>query len=87
MWWYNIIGYNEGSISHLSWIDHITARSILLTVKFVALKRKNYDPILTVKRTEWRKFIDYFYLSIEANPSKLVKKKIYFVHIGYIPRP
>ena len=50
-------------------------------------KRENTEPILTVKRTEWRKFIDYFCLSIEANPSKVSKKKMYFFHIEYIPRP
>ena len=69
MWWYNILGDNEGSISHLLRIDYITAGSILLTAKLVSLKRRNSDPIFTVKRTEWRKFIDYFGLSIEANPS------------------
>ena len=33
------------------------------------------------------KFIDYFGLSIEAEPSRVVKKNVYFVLIGYIPRP
>ena len=42
---------------------------------------ENSEPILTVKRTEWRKFIDYFGWSIEADPYKVDKKKIYFVHI------
>ena len=52
MWWYNILGDNDRSISHISRIDPITVGSILLTVKLVALKRENYEPILIVKRTE-----------------------------------
>ena len=87
MWWYNILGDNDRSISHISRIDPITVGSILLTVKLVALKRGNYEPILTVKITEWRRFIDYFGRSIEANPSRVGKKNIYILHIGYIPRP
>ena len=75
MCWYNILGDNKGSISHILWLDPITAGSILLTVKLVALKRENYEPILTVKRTEWRKFIDYFGLSIEGEPSRVKKMK------------
>ena len=34
---------------------------------------------------EWRKFIDYFGLSIEADPSRVVKNKRTFFRIGYIP--
>ena len=64
MWWYNILGDNEGSISHILRLDTITEGSILLNVKIVALKRENYEPILTVKITEWIKFIDYFGQSI-----------------------
>ena len=86
MWWYNIIGDNKGSISHLLRIDHITAGCILLTSNLVALKRGNYEPILTVKRSEWSKSIDYFGLSIDADPSRVGKKNVYFFHIGYIPR-
>ena len=78
MWWYNILGDNEISISYLLRLDPITAGSILLTVKLVALKRDNRDPILSLKRTKLRKFIDYFGLSIEANPSKVDKNKIHF---------
>ena len=85
MWWYNILGDNEGSISHILRLDPITSGSILLTVKIVALKRENSDPILIVKRTEWRKFVDYFGLSIEADPSRVGKKNLYIFHIGYIP--
>ena len=87
MWWYNILGDNKGIISHILWLDTLTAGSILLTVKLDALKGGDYKTILTVKRTEWRKFTDYFGRSIEDNPSKLGKKKIYIFHIGYIPRP
>ena len=84
---YNILGDNEGIISHLLRIGPTTEGSILLIVKRVALKRRNYEPVLTVKRTEWGKFIDYFGQSVEDNPSRLVKKKIYIFYIGYIPIP
>ena len=36
-------------------------------------------------RTEWRKSIDYFGLSIDADPSKVGKNNIHFVRIGFIP--
>ena len=84
MWWYNILGDNEGSISDLLRIDTITSGSVLLTANLVALKRENSEPILIVKRTEWRKYIYYFGLSIEATPSKLGKKNVHYVCIGYI---
>ena len=87
MWWYNIIGNKEGSISHLLRLGPITEGSILLTVNLVALKRENSEPILIVKRTEWRKFIDYFGLSIEADPYNMGKKNVQFFHIGSIPIP
>ena len=87
MWCYNILGDNNGSISHLLRLDYIAAGYILLTDKFVALKRENSEPILIVKRTEWRKFIDYFGLSNEADPSRVGKKKVHFAFIGYIPSP
>ena len=81
MWRYNIIGDNVGSISHILRLDTLTAGSILLTDNLVALKRGKYDPILIVKRTEWRKFIDYFGLSIEANPSRVgIKNKYVFLY-------
>ena len=86
MWWYNTLGDNEGNTSHILRIYPITAGSILLTVKLVALKRENSEPILIVKITEWSKFIDYFGLSIEADSSRMGKKNVYFIHIGYIPR-
>ena len=87
MWWYNIIGENKGSVSHILQLDPITLGSVLLTYKLVALKRENHEPILTVKITEWRKSIDYFGQSIESDPSRVGKMNLYFVHIGYIPSP
>ena len=86
MWWYNVLGDNKG-ISHLLWLDPITSGSILLAVKLVALKRGNTDLVLIVKSTEWRKFIGYMGKIIDANPSRVRKKSIYYVHIGYISRP
>ena len=65
-------------------LDTITVEYASITTDLVLLKRKKSDPILTVKRTEWRKFIDYFGLSIKANQSRVGKKNAYFVHIGYI---
>ena len=87
MLWYNILGDNNGRISHLLRLDIITVGCILLTANLVALKEENDDPISVVKRTEWRKFIDYFGLSIEADPSRVIKKNVYFVHIESIPSP
>ena len=87
MWWYNILGNNKESISHILRLDPITEGSILITAKLVATKRENCDPVLAVKRTEWRKFIDDFGQSIEANPSRADKKEMYFLHIGYTPIP
>ena len=78
MWWYNICGYKKGIISDLLRLDTIPEGSVLITTNLVALKRGNPDPVLTVKRTEWRKFIGYFGLSIEADPSKVGKKNVYF---------
>ena len=66
MWWYNILGDNEGHISHLLQLDPITAGCDLLTSNLVSLNRVNSEPILTVKIIEWRKFIDYFGLSIDT---------------------
>ena len=87
MWWYNILGDKKGIISHLLQLGTITAGYILLTIKIFAPKKENSDPILTSKITEWRRFIDYFGQSIEADQSRVGQKKIYFIHIGYIPRP
>ena len=70
--------------SHRLRLDPITAGSILLNAELVALKREKSEPILAVKRTKWKKFIDYFGQIIEADPSRVGKKKIYFFHIGYI---
>ena len=78
MWCYNILGDNEGIISHIFWLATINLGSILLADNLVALKRTNLDPVLTVKRIEWRKLIDYFVISIEANPSRVGKKNVHF---------
>ena len=85
MWWYNILGDYEGSISHILWLDPIATGSILLTANLFALKRGNYEPNFIIIRTEWRKFIDYFGRSTEANPSKVGKRTVYFSRVGYIP--
>ena len=87
MWWYNIFGDNEGIISHLLLIDIITSGHVILADNLFELKRETFELILTVKRTEWRKFIDYFGLSVEANPSSVIKKNKYFFPIRYIPSP
>ena len=60
MWWYNIVGDNKGIISYILHLSTINAGYILLNANLAALKRENYEPIKIVKRTEWRKFIDYF---------------------------
>ena len=60
MWWHNIFWDNKGSISHILQPDPNSPGSVLLTDKLVAMKRENPNPILTVKRTERRKFIDSF---------------------------
>ena len=85
MWWYNTLGDNEGSISHILRLNHITAGSILLTTNLVALKGGNFEPISIVTRTEWMKFIDYFGLSIETDLAKVGKLNVHFFCIGSIP--
>ena len=87
MWWYNILGDNKGGISHILGLDPIAAGYVLLTANLVVPKRENPEPISTVKITEWRKFIDYSGTSIENDPSRVGKKNIYIVHVGYIPSP
>ena len=87
MWWFNILGDNRRSISGLLQIYLITEGCVLRTGKLVSLKRENTELILTVKITGWRQIIDYFGLSIESDPSSVVKKNVYLVHIGFIPRP
>ena len=57
MWWYNILGDNKGIISDILRLAPIAVGSALITANLVALKRGNYEHILTVKITEWRKFI------------------------------
>ena len=54
----------------------------LLTSFF--LKRENPEPILSVKIIEWRRFIDYFGLSSEAEPSKVGKNPIFCPYLVYI---
>ena len=78
---------NKGRISHLLLIDIITSGHVILADNLFELKRETFELILTVKRTEWRKFIDYFGLRIEANLSRVVTKNKYSVKIGYIPSP
>ena len=85
MWWYNILGDNEGSISHIIRLDTITAGSTLLTSNLIAPKRENSDSILRVKRTEWMKFVNSFGLSIETDLSKVGKLNVHFFRIGSIP--
>ena len=68
MWWYNILGNNEGIISYLLWLDTITAEYILITTNLVEMKRENDELILTVKIIGLSKFIDYYGLSIEVEP-------------------
>ena len=87
MWCYNILGDNNGSLSHILQLDPINPGSFLLTSNLVALKRENPYPILTVKIIEWMKFIDYFGLSIETYPSRVGKNNVHFAHIGYISIP
>ena len=84
MWCYNILDDNEVSISDILRLGTITAGSVLITTNLSVLKRENHELILKVKRTEWRKFIGYFGLSIEADLSRVGKKKVYILHIGYI---
>ena len=87
MWWYNILGDNEGSVSDILRLDTITLLYVLITDNIVAPERENPEPNLTVNRTEWRKFIDCFGLSVEADPSRVGKNNVDFVHILCIPIP
>ena len=64
MWWYNILGNNKVRISDILRIDLITAAHVLVTANLLAPKRQSPDPILTAKRTEWGKSIDYFCLIV-----------------------
>ena len=76
MWWYNILGVNKGSISHLLRLDTIIEGYILHTNRLVELKREKSKPIVIVKRTEWRKFFGYFVPVFEAKPSIVGKKNV-----------
>ena len=53
IWCYNILGNNKGSISCILWIDHISAGSILLTIKLVAPERENTESIVNIKSCYW----------------------------------
>ena len=75
---YNISGENKGSISHLLQLDTITEGYFLITSNLLFFKRENPEPILIMKRIEWRKFIDYFGLSIETDPTRVDKKNVTF---------
>ena len=44
MWWYNILGDNKGSTSHLLHFDPITEGCVLIAANLVSLKRKNPGP-------------------------------------------
>ena len=87
MWRFNILGDNGGSISYNLRIEPIAAGFILLNVKKIALKREIAETIVTHKTIVWNKFIDYFGLSIEANPSRVGKNNVYFPLMGYIQIP
>ena len=87
MWCYNILGDNEGSISHILQPDPITPGSILITYNLVLLKSENDETILTVKIIEWREFNSYFGLSVGADPSRVGKNNVYIFHIVYTPSP
>ena len=56
-------------------------------ITFLHQKEKILSPLKNIKITEWSKFIDYFGTSIEADPSRVGKKNVYFVHIWYITSP
>ena len=76
---------NEGRISDILRLYPINAGYILFTADLVTLKRGNSEPILMVRINEWRKLIDYFSISIVADPSRMSKNNMHFVHFGYIP--
>ena len=82
MWWYNILGDNKRSISHLVRGYPITIRYDLLTDNLFVLKREIPEPIWIVKRIERRKLIDILDEIIEADPSSFGKKEAYFSVLG-----
>ena len=49
MWYYNMLGDNERSISDLLRLDTITAGYFKITTNIVALKRENHEFILQGK--------------------------------------
>ena len=55
----------------------------MLTADLILIKRVNIEPIFTAKIIEWIKFIDDFGLNIEADPSRMGKKKVFCTHWVY----
>ena len=87
MWLYNLLGDNKENISDLLRLDTFIVGFALLTDNLVELKRENPYPILSVKIIDWRKIIDYFGESIEADPSRVGKKNLCIFHRRYITSP
>ena len=73
---------DEVCISHLLWMDTITEDYVLIFSNLVALKRENLELILIVSRIEWINFIDYFVLSVEADPYIVVQNNAHFSILG-----
>ena len=63
MWWYNIIVYNQGIISHILRLDPTTVVYFLLASNLIFLKSEYPEPNLTVKRIEWSKLIYSFIMT------------------------
>ena len=86
LWWYSILGDNEGIISHLLRIYPITSGSILLTIKIVALKQE-----ILIPSKQWNELNggnSFIVLVYVLSPTHILcTKYIYFFHIGYIQRP
>ena len=82
IWWYNTLEDNKGIILDILRPGNITSGSVLINTNLVVPKGGNNEPVLTVKRTEWRKSVDYFGLSIDTDPSRVDKKNVYFFILG-----
>ena len=74
-----------GNISHILRLGTIASGGDIINVNLIYLKREDPKSISTVKRMEWRQFIDDFGLNIEADPSRVGKMKVYFVFICSMP--
>ena len=81
MWWHNVLGDNKGIISHLLWLDPITADSVLLAAKIFEMKRENPEPTLIMKIIEWSKLIYCLGVIIEAGASSVGKNKVYIFSV------